>query len=256
MDENVNAEPMKWQDAVEKIQPYVVKISTPRGFGTGFLFAYAGDPNLCGIATAAHVVQHAHDWEEPMRITHVNSGKSMVLHRPQRGVLFKPDMDTAALMIGKGEFPFPSEPLPLIQKGYFVRVGIEVGWVGFPALAAESLCFFSGRVSTWLQEGAYLVDGVAIHGVRGGPAFHLFPDRFPDRLVIMGVVSEYRPNRATGEALPGVCVIRDVEQLQTFVEVTKSIQEAQEKEVAVPEVQAALPQETTEPIVQPPATDA
>ncbi len=68
-----------------------------------------------------------------------------------------------------------------------------------------SLC---GNVSAWLQdESAYLVDGVAINGVSGGPAF-VYEEDTPALLV--GVVTAYIPNRATGEALPGVSLVRAI----------------------------------------------
>ena len=31
---------LSWQEAIEIIEPHVVKIDTPRGSGTGFLCAY------------------------------------------------------------------------------------------------------------------------------------------------------------------------------------------------------------------------
>ena len=72
----------------------------------------------------------------------------------------------------------------------------------------QKLCFFSGRVSAYLaEENAYLVDGVAINGVSGGPAFH-------ETGKIIGLVTAYIVNRATGEALPGVSLIRSVASLR------------------------------------------
>jgi len=55
---------MDWQHIVEKVKPYVVKIETPSGHGTGFLCFRNKDSSICGIATAAHVVEHSHEWQE------------------------------------------------------------------------------------------------------------------------------------------------------------------------------------------------
>lgn len=80
---------MTWSEAVETIEPHVVRISTPQGSGTGFLIANGRNQAFCGIATAAHVVEHAHYWEEPIRVEHVSSGKSLVIRRQERGLFLR-----------------------------------------------------------------------------------------------------------------------------------------------------------------------
>lgn len=241
--------PLQWLDAVERIRPYVVKISTPQGHGTGFLFVYAGDPNLCGIATAWHVIREAHTWEDPIRIEHIASGKSKVVRVGERSVSFDQALDTAALVVEKGDMPFPADVLPLTPTGRWVKVGVELGWVGFPALAPDDLCFFSGPVSAWLPgQRAYLVDGTAIHGVSGGPAFLLAGPN----MMVVGVVAAYHPHRLPGETWPGLSVVRDVKQFQTFIETLRSIeeakrQEAQKQEAAAAEAQAVVPGEDAQP---------
>jgi len=42
---------MNWDEIVAKITPYIVKIETPQGHGTGFLRMYNEDRSMCGIAT-------------------------------------------------------------------------------------------------------------------------------------------------------------------------------------------------------------
>ena len=112
---------------------------------------------------------------------------------------------------------YQKEPLPLLETGAMLRVAAEMGWVGFPAMAWNELCFFSGRVSA-TRKDSYLVDGVAIHGVSGGPAFSDCPSHLAvTPPVIVGVVSAYVPNRATGEALPGVSLVQDLSHLQERV---------------------------------------
>ncbi len=70
------------------------------------------------------------------------------------------------------------------------------------------------------------MDGVAINGVSGGTAFTFFGDT----LEVMGIVSAYIPNRATGQVLPGVAVVRDATQFHTVGERFRSIDEAKEQE--------------------------
>jgi hypothetical protein len=219
-----------WSKAVEILEPHVVRISTPRMSGTGFLISNGHNNAVCGIATAAHVVEHAHYWEEPMRIDHVASGKSLVIRRDQRAVFLDLDLDTAAILFDRGDLPLPADPLPLVPKDKAVRVGVEIGWLGFPAIPAASLCFFEGIVSAFVEsQNAYLVDGVVISGVSGGPAFHLF-DIESTPVFLMGVVSAYVPNRATGETLPGLSVVRPIQQFHELAPTFASLDQAREAE--------------------------
>ena len=216
-----------WSNAVEIIEPHVVRISTPRGSGTGFLLSNGKNNAICGIATAAHVVDHAYYWEEPIRIDHVNSGKSVVVRRDERAVILDVARDTAALLFNRADLPLPPDPLPLAPKDMFLKVGSDIAWLGFPAIPAASLCFFAGNVSAWIQaQGAYLVDGVAINGVSGGPAFHMAVVDDKPLVLVMGVVSAYVPNRATGEVLPGLSVVRDVAQFHELAPTFASLDQA------------------------------
>lgn len=231
---------IQWSQAVEIIQPHVVRISTPGGSGTGFLISNGKNNDIAGVATAAHVVNHAHLWEEPIRIDHV--AKSIVVRHNERAIFLDTNRDTAAILFHRGELPLPQNPLPLAPKGMFLKVGNKIGWLGFPAIPSASLCFFAGNVSAWVDhQGAYLVDGVAINGVSGGPAFHIAEDN--SAVIVMGVVSAYMPNRATGEVLPGLSVVRDVTQFHELAPTFVSLDQARE---AAPAAQPAPPQPDTE----------
>jgi len=176
------------------------------------------------------VVDHAHYWEEPIRIEHVASGRSVVVRRNERAVFLDLNRDTAAILFYRADLGMPPDPLQLAPKDRFLKVGNEIGWLGFPAIPAANLCFFSGIVSAWIQaQSAYLVDGVAINGVSGGPAFHMLEiDSMP--IVVMGVVSAYMPNRATGEVLPGLSVVRNVAQFHELAPTFASLDQAREAE--------------------------
>jgi hypothetical protein len=68
--------------------------------------------------------------------------------------------------------------------------GAPLGWLGYPGLAFPELCFFRGFISGHQEKPPiYLVDGVAINGVSGGPAFDLSG-------LIVGLISAYRPNES------------------------------------------------------------
>lgn len=235
---------VEWYEAVERIRPHVVRILSPQGSGTGFLFSRSANGTVCGIATAAHVVDHAHYWEQPIRIQHESSGAVALIRPSERAILLDESHDTAAIAIDSNALALPAEPLSMIPNGQYLRVGNALGWLGFPAISSANLCFFTGRVSAWVESnGAYLVDGVAINGVSGGPAFTILGES----MFIMGVVSAYIPNRATGETLPGLGIVRDVVQLQSLIEPIRSLDEAKAEESESPEPPPPMPE--TEPAI-------
>jgi hypothetical protein len=216
-----------WHDAMEQIKPHVVKIETPHGWGTGFLLSYSKSGSLCAVATAAHVISKAYHWEQPIKITHFASGNMVMLRVENRAVFMDEFKDTAAIVFPKKDMPFPTEALPLRPEGRLLKIGNEIGWLGFPVIAPENLCLFSGRTSSWMEkENAYLVDGVAVNGVSGGPAFFIGNNR----MSVIGVVSAYMANRATGETLPGLCLVSDVDRFLSVVKGLISLKEAKEEE--------------------------
>jgi len=222
---------LPWSQAIEIIKHHVVRIATPQGSGTGFLISNGRNNDVCGFATAAHVVVHAHHWEEPIRIDHLLSGKSIIVRSQERAVILDNNRDTAAILFNRKDLPIPSNPLPLVPKDKFLMVGNKIGWLGFPAIQASSLCFFSGDISAWIQpQKAYLVDGVAINGVSGGPAFHINVTGVNSTVVIIGVVAAYVPNRATGEVLPGLSIVRDVSQFHELAPTFASLDQARKAE--------------------------
>jgi hypothetical protein len=92
-------------------------------------------------------------------------------------------------------------------------------------MESNTLCFFSGNISARIQK-AYLIDGVAINGVSGGPVIY---SATANTIQIVGDVSAYRPNRATGEALPGLLVARDLTHFHSVTMYIQSVDEANKK---------------------------
>jgi hypothetical protein len=238
---------MEWYRAVEIITPHVVRITTPQGTGSGFLVTQSSDDQVLGIATAAHVVDHAHYWEQPIRVQFAATGETRLLRAHDRAIVLDEGRDTAVILMPKeGQGGLPA-PMPLIPEGLNLKVGNTIGWLGYPAISGSHLCFFTGTVSAWVDGmSAYFVDGVAINGVSGGPAFITYPD---DALEIIGVVSAYMPNRVTGETLPGLGIIRDVYQFQELIRNVRSFEEAKSQETP-PADAPPPPAPTDEPGVQ------
>jgi hypothetical protein len=216
--------PLQWLDAVERVRPFIFRITAPSGFGTGFLVSRSEAGDICAVATAAHVISYANEWEQSIKLEYFSTEPSLVPRLPQ-SFLLRP----AAIVFNAGNLNLPTiKPHDLIEEGKVIKVGVEVGWMGFPAVSPNNLCFFSGRISCLLEsESAYLVDGVAINGVSGGPTLWLLYDH----IRYVGVVSAYIPNRATGEALPGIAVVRDVSQFHGLVKEFKSLDDARRQQL-------------------------
>jgi hypothetical protein len=226
----------QWHIIVEKLTPYVVRIWTPQGSGTGFFISNSKETSLCAVATADHVISHAHYWEEPIRIEHIASGKTLLLRQSDRAINTNSATDTAAIIFERKDVVVPDGGVPLTPKDKHFKPGVEIGWLGFPAIPRANLCFFSGRISAWIEaENAYLVDGVAINGVSGGPAF-IVSD------MLIGVVSAYIPNRATGEPLPGLAVVRGVNQYHDLAQEFETMDQAKAQETPTTEPPLPLPE--------------
>ncbi len=219
-----------WHEALAEIKPYVFKISTPRGSGTGFQLTFS---SLWGVATAYHVIEHANEWGETIKLTHHISQQTVVLKEDGGRIIIPfPEEDLAFIIMPKLLLPDKREKIPtfdpeMIRPGRIMKEGAEIGWCGFPSVARKNLCFFSGSISAFLgEEGNYLVDGVAINGVSGGPAFYIDSE---DKVRICGVISAYMPNIATGDTLPGLSVVTAVKPYQTMVKTFKDLEEARKK---------------------------
>jgi len=215
---------MDWNQIVEKITPHIVKIETPRGHGTGFLCLYNEDKTFVGIATAYHVVEQAERWQEPMRIEHGISGDVVFLKEVDRVIWSDPGSDSALILFPSSELILPNEPVELLPSESRLPIGVEVGWLGYPGIGPQILCFFSGNVSA-RDDGrhSYLIDGVAINGVSGGPVLY---STVTDGVKIVGTVSAYMVNRNTGEALPGLSVAQDVSHFHAMLSRIKSLDDA------------------------------
>jgi len=228
------ADAVNWNEVVEKVTPHIVKIETPGGHGTGFLCLYNVDGSYVGIATAHHVIEHAHKWMQPIRLTQYPSGKSVLLAAaPRRAIWLEPQNDSALILVPKSQvedLDLPDAALPLLPTNRRLPIGNEVGWLGYPALgsSANMVCFFSGTISAWQEEQkAYLVDGVSINGCSGGPVVCSSP---VDGVQIVGAISAYIVNRGTGESLPGLAVAQDVSYFNDAAAEIRSIDEAVAKQ--------------------------
>lgn len=236
---------MNWNDVVQRVTPYVVKIETPQGHGTGFVCFYTDEDIFCAIATALHVVAHADRWQEPLRIHHHPSNTTVLLREHERFIFADPQRDSAVMLVERAKLPTPKQLIPLRPIEDRLPIGAEVGWLGYPAVTL-TLCFFAGNISAveeWRH--SYLIDGVAISGVSGGPVVFAHAT---DGVQIVGSISAYMANRATGEVLPGLSVAKDVSHYHQVYAHVKSQDEARKKQAE----EAAKAQPAAPPTEPPP----
>lgn len=235
---------MNWDHIVKKVAPYIMRIETPSGHGSGFLYLYNEDKSFCGIATAAHVLNQADKWKQPIQIYHSASNQYLFLRENERVILIDWETDSAVLLFNKSNLVLPENLIPLLPTATPLDIGLEVGWLGFPAIESYTLCFFSGIISARQDfRKAYLIDGVAINGVSGGPVLY---STDTEGIQFIGTVNAYKANRVTGEALPGLLIAQDVSHFHGVLNYVKSLDEANKKKR---ELEAA--QKATEGI-QPP----
>lgn len=227
MKEEITMDETRWATALDTVRKYSFKILTPAGAGTGFLLTRPDTQGLCSVATAYHVLAHAYEWEEPLKLVHEESGETVVLRSPDRYIFTNPKADLAVIAFFASGLGLPQDDPTLFPKDEHIKPGIRIGWAGYPAVAPSDFCFFTGAVSCFLgNKLAYLVDGVAINGVSGGPAFCVLPK---NGLHFIGVVTAYVPNRLGEESLPGVCFVSGIHPLYHVVKEVKSLEDAEQK---------------------------
>lgn len=219
---------MSWHEAYDKIKPFLIRIDSEHGFGTGFLLAYNQDHSVAAIATAAHIIEHVSEWRKPLKLGHYETREYSFYTDQDRVIWTDPKRDGATILVSSNSLSLPSTPLALMDATKYKRIGVEVGWVGFPAIVPHELCFFSGKISSFIEdEECYLIDGVAINGVSGGPVFDVLADSTPE---IIGIVSAYLPSRRPTDTLPGLLRAQDVTPFHEHIQGIKSLDEAKEKE--------------------------
>lgn len=239
---------MEWDDVVQKVTPYIVKIETPESSGTGFLLSYNEDRYWCGVATALHVVSDADSWQQPIKIHNHDFSKTAFLNAGDRVIFPDYASDSAVIFFKSSQLELPNDLIPLRPIDTRLNIGVEVAWLGYPAIEAWTLCFFSGTVSARRDDlKAYLIDGVAINGVSGGPVIN---STATDGVQFVGVMTAYRANRASGGSLPGLSIAQDVSHLHGVIQHMRSIDEANRKKREI-EQQQQIEKSTAQQAAQP-----
>jgi hypothetical protein len=241
---------MHWNQIVDKVAPYIVKIDTPVGSGTGFITLCNENKNIYGIATAAHVVNYAEQWQQPIRIHFQTLAETILLKENDRIIFIDLAKDSAVIIFQKNDLKLPEVFVPLLPVSTRLSIGIEVGWLGFPAIAPYTLCFFSGSISAPQEiRNAYLIDGVAINGVSGGPVLYSTES---EGVQIVGSITAYQANRQSGDTLPGLSIAQDVSHFHKIAAHFKSLDDAERKrqELEQEKIQNASPSPSPSPEIR------
>jgi hypothetical protein len=66
------------------------------------------------------------------------------LKAEDRVIFLDHSTDSAIVLFVKGELQLPEGSIALIPVGEPCGIGADIGWLGFPNLEPETMCFFSG----------------------------------------------------------------------------------------------------------------
>jgi hypothetical protein len=194
-----------WVIAAERVSKVVFRLEGDPYSGTCFAVSCAETRNTPGhvfmFATAYHVVKNRKPGSL-LRLT--SSDETIVVDSTTSDISVVPpslpEYDIALVFVKSSDPLIPRDHLlPLLDYEYYPPRGAELGWLGYPIVAWPQLCFFRGSLSGYLPAPpAYLIDGVSINGVSGGPAFN-------QDGVIFAAVQSYIPNCIAGNiTLPGL----------------------------------------------------
>jgi len=211
---------MNWVEVVDQISPQVFRIYAGNSAGTGFFISIKETGpdgiNHAILATAWHVIEEAASKPIGVRLVSADRTKVFGPREDQMRVqqLGETAHDTGLILLStKKPIVGRDQLVPMLPFQSMLARGAEVGWLGFPGLVEPELCFFHGNVSGSLNNPpTYLIDGVAINGVSGGPVFD-------ERAHLIGLVSAYIPNRVNPQtALPGLAAPVPINAIRYFME--------------------------------------
>ncbi|MBQ7177105.1 MAG: trypsin-like peptidase domain-containing protein [Victivallales bacterium] len=221
---------VEWCNAVQLMMGNLVRIDTHGGgYGSGFIIPPpTNTPGNCCVLTAYHVLTLAYETGATITIRSAKTDVRVDLPSLLRYVFVVKDRDQAIICFNAPKDFALLHTIHFLSHDYHYNPGAELGWLGFPCLkkAREVPCFFSGRISAYLPDDeAYLIDGVSIHGLSGGPAFYCDDD---GKVVLAGIVTNYYPNEVNNQSWPGLAMFRTINPLM-------ELYEAQDKN-AIPQI--------------------
>ncbi len=207
-----------WHMVVDQVMSSVFHLNAGDSAGTCFLVSLGTDSQnlhtFAMFATAWHVLENLQGSSAGIEI--ISADKSKVFSSKTHKTVFSrmgTTSDAALIMVEVGQELTQDNLLPIMPFGDQLARGSEIGWLGFPGLFNAEPCFFLGVISGYLNDPpTYLVDGVAVNGVSGGPAFD-------DRAHLIGLVSAYIPNKVDeATTLPGLLALVPINAIRFWIE--------------------------------------
>lgn len=211
---------LDWHEVVDRFFPSVFKIDTHDSGGTAFAFSISQNTNNKKhhtlLATAWHVLSSSEGTRSHIKIT--NSAGNMEWNDENDDIyilkLGSDEADTALIMVESiNPMLNATSLLPILPFDSQLARGSNIGWLGYPGITDPELCFFSGHVSGYLNNPpTYLVDGVAVNGVSGGPVFD-------NRCHLVGMMTAYIPNQIDQtRTLPGLSAVTPINAIRFWAE--------------------------------------
>ena len=236
-----------WPEIVQNIERITFKISTANGHGTGFVVqAHEGTITIATAWHVIEELSKIEDkFDRHVKLVSASDSTEIDANAIGTARLGPDGSDTGIVWIGS---PFSTEAVDGILKamvdseitggildlfggGGVVAIsggrteisfneipkllprdevikGMEIGWLGYPSVADESPCFFSGRISGYIKSPLlYLVDGTGIPGLSGGPMFD-------DQGRVLGIISQFLgPDTITMSGVLAAVPIEDVNKM-------------------------------------------
>ncbi len=211
---------MSWEKVIKRVERIVFRLLAGDSAGTCFTVSIGKLPETKSIhymfATAWHVVKEVAGSDQPIYMVAAN-GKTICEAKAGCYAVFSlgsEAFDTALVMVKSPEdIISQNDLLPILGPETQMPRGMEIGLAGFPGIVGGEFCFFKGTISGYLHKPpSYLVDGVAINGVSGGPAFD-------SSAQIIGLVSSYIPNQVDEHTtLPGLLTLIPIGLIRYWME--------------------------------------
>ena len=123
---------MNWEAVVSEVTPSLFRIESQYGQGTGFVMHYSSGGNLCCVATAAHVVSDADEWEQPLRLVHHASGSVSFLKAKEIVLFVDKYRDSAVILFKKPDCELPDSPISLLPDNSKLKDWFRGGLAGLP----------------------------------------------------------------------------------------------------------------------------
>ncbi len=209
---------LPWEEISKRAEKVVFLVEMGNTTGTCFAVSISPGKNkkkIYTFATAWHVIEKLTRSNKPMKLYTSDKSKAYEI-MSDRYEIFREgtkDLDTGIIEV-ETEMALVKERdlMPMVDAGEWLPRGSEIAAVGFPGLANEDYCFFRGVVSGYKRRPpSYLVDGVVLNGVSGGPAID-------HRGRIMGLVSAYTPNRVDRyTTLPGLTTLIPISSIHSLI---------------------------------------